>query len=239
MEQVRLLWELQESEQKLSKINKEIKKINMEDQVGNVEVQLKKLEYDLITDKTQLEMKKIEVARSEKKLKQIDEKIKELNQKLYSGVITDNKQLMQMQEEENLLKEKCGELEEKTFAYMEKIEKCTDAIEVKQAEYDKFREDVIMLQEKHIKQTNGLSVQSEQVEEQLKEVYKNIKPDFIKKYEAIKKRKSRAVVKVIKDSCTGCHMNISMSTISKLKKDKEVCYCDNCGRILLYDGEVD
>ncbi|WP_066495406.1 zinc ribbon domain-containing protein [Abyssisolibacter fermentans] len=237
MNQVLLLWELQQNQSELEKIGKKLQEIKKEDKLENIKLGLKQLEYDLTTNKTHLEMKKIEVKRSEKKHKQIEDNLKLVTSKLYDGSISNIKQLTQLQEEETSLRKQCTELENKIYEDMEKIEEYINNIEIKQVEFDKLNKSVAVLQKKYTNDTADLYKIYNELLEKIKKVNEKIDPEFLKKYNLIIKRKHKAVVKIKNECCTGCHMNISLSTISKLKKDKAVCYCDNCGRILLYTNK--
>ncbi|WDV44509.1 C4-type zinc ribbon domain-containing protein [Clostridiaceae bacterium M8S5] len=237
MKQIKLLWEHQEKQHELTKTLKSLKQIKEDDKLENVQVELKQLEYDLITNKTQLEMKKIEIERSERKLKIINDNLGQTTQRLYSGDITDSKELIEIHKEEERLREQCDLIEEEIYLNLEKIDAYDEIIKLKQKEYTRSSENVSFLHREHIDQTTKLKEKCKELRTKLQQLNSKIEPDFIKKYNAISKMKHRAVVKVKNKSCTGCHMNIPLSTISRLKKDEVVCYCDNCGRILLYSKE--
>lgn len=91
-------------------------------------------------------------------------------------------------------------------------------------EYDKIYEDV--------------KRQREEIEKRLKAIAKDVEKEFIDKYIALKKdKKIPAFVKF--DSkvhmCSGCNMELSADTLSKLKKQGDWTECPNCGRILFIE----
>ena len=78
----------------------------------------------------------------------------------------------------------------------------------------------------------------EEIEKRLKAIAKDVEKEFIDKYIALKKdKKIPAFVKF--DSkvhmCSGCNMELSADTLSKLKKQGDWTECPNCGRILFIE----
>ena len=61
--------------------------------------------------------------------------------------------------------------------------------------------------------------------------------DLLPLYERLMRTKDGLAVVPMKDGrCEGCHMKVIASTIMKVHTGKEICQCENCGRIL-YDGD--
>jgi predicted nucleic acid-binding Zn-ribbon protein len=45
-----------------------------------------------------------------------------------------------------------------------------------------------------------------------------------------------AVVALEHDHCMGCHMKVTASTSARVKAQKEIVHCEQCGRILYWEG---
>ena len=52
----------------------------------------------------------------------------------------------------------------------------------------------------------------------------------------IEKKGGLAVVRVISNSCSACHVKIRPAAMQLLKAGSEIIYCDSCRRILYYDA---
>lgn len=64
-----------------------------------------------------------------------------------------------------------------------------------------------------------------------------ISEDMLPLYQRLMKTKDGLAVVPMKDGkCEGCHMKVIASTIMKVHTAKEICQCENCGRIL-YDAD--
>ena len=72
--------------------------------------------------------------------------------------------------------------------------------------------------------------------ERLNEEVKAMEPDLDKallaKYKQIKKNRVNPIALVQNNQCQGCNMSLPSLTLSKLKEQKELVECENCGRIL-------
>ena len=59
-----------------------------------------------------------------------------------------------------------------------------------------------------------------------------ISPRYLKVYERLSKRYTRAVVPVENKTCLGCFQNVPPSFFSEVTAHNPVKVCENCGRIL-------
>ena len=63
----------------------------------------------------------------------------------------------------------------------------------------------------------------------------DVDPDLVENYERIFKAKNgNAVVGLIDMQCSGCHMKVIKATVVDVKAEKEIAYCENCGRMLYW-----
>ena len=53
----------------------------------------------------------------------------------------------------------------------------------------------------------------------------------------IEKKGGLAVVRVISNSCSACHVKVRPAAMQILKAGSEIIYCDSCRRILYYDAQ--
>jgi len=65
----------------------------------------------------------------------------------------------------------------------------------------------------------------------------NIDEDLLALFERLFKSKGDAVVVALEhEVCTGCHMKVTTQTAHRVKANKEIVSCENCGRILYEAG---
>ncbi|WP_026893658.1 zinc ribbon domain-containing protein [Clostridiisalibacter paucivorans] len=237
MGQLELLWKLQDYDLKLEQYKKELLDLEQEKNIEKLTVRLKELEYDLINKKTQVEVDNAKMQRLNNKLKHINFDFKRLENKLYGGKISNIKQLEAIKNEQDEIKEKAMKIEDEILELMEKVDKNSEDIDNLHREYLEIR-DTLEKRKKEIKiNIEDLKVTIERQEELILNIKNKLDDSLLKKYTDAKKRKGRVVVRVEGDKCTGCHMAIPLSTLSKIKHSNKVNYCDNCGRVLYYTKE--
>ena len=93
------------------------------------------------------------------------------------------------------------------------------------------------------RQTTNLEEKSKALQTQLEALTKEraelagkIDEDLLALFERLFKSKGDAVVVALEhEVCTGCHMKVTTQTAHRVKANKEIVSCENCGRIL-YDA---
>ncbi len=60
--------------------------------------------------------------------------------------------------------------------------------------------------------------------------------DLLDTFDRLFAGKGEAVVALEHETCTGCHMKVTTQTVVKVKGQREIVHCEQCGRIL-YRGE--
>ncbi len=234
MDQLSLLWELQKYDEELNQLIDKVKKAETAKNIEEFELKLNQLEYDICNFKTKVDVDNEKIRRHSKKVDEFNFRLKDIEEKLYSGDITDLNQIQHMNKEIKNLKDLIEELEFEMLALMEDIENIKVKLIDLENDYKTYRQKLDSAKDQRSKNIKELTDLIKEKEELRNEFMKQIDEVLIQKYKAIKARKVKALVKISDDKCTGCHMNIPLTIVSKLKKNDDIYYCDNCDRILLY-----
>jgi len=237
VKELKILQELQYHVTQLDELNKRLENLNGNKDIEKLDTVIQQKEYDLINKKTQYEINNVKIQRYEQKLNQLNFSIKEINEKLYSGEISNVAQLEQMQKDNNESKEEAGKIEEEAIELMEYTEKLKDEIDKLEEHH---RELVIQSEnseDEYIKKLDSIEKEIEIENQHIQDRSNKLDEKLLKIFNKLRDKKGKAVVGVIGDKCTGCHMNIPIVSLSKIKNPKAINYCDNCGRILYYDKE--
>ncbi len=235
-DQLRALYELQAVDMKITSATSKIASLT-----GSKELRAKYSAAKLALDKADkaLAAYEAEVRDCELQLKSIEEKRNNFQKRLYSGAITNPKELSSTEKEIEMLKAKQGELDERTLELYDLVEKAKEKVETSK----NITQTVETQARKAIKFEN---TEKARLEEELVELNKlreaemsNITDkQLLSKYEAIRKHSgSTGMARVVDGRCEGCHVAITSYTITNLIKDSQVEMCENCGRILLLDVE--
>lgn len=118
------------------------------------------------------------------------------------------------------------ELMEKADSLNAQLEEANKALQLTQSLVD---EEIASLSQKEAECKQQLA----EVKEERAALSKNTDPDLLSLYERLMKSKGGdAIVSADKGQCGGCHMKLIPSTMIRIQAEKEVCQCDECGRIL-------
>lgn len=169
-------------------------------------------------------------------LEELDHRLKLLEQRLYSGSITNPKELYAVQQETQHLRAQQSRQEEMTLEVMD----ATDTLR----EMAKQKSEALQRAEEAWTQFNASSVQrGEQLESKRQEVQArrdlfagSIDAELLKRYETLKRSKQgRAVSRVEQSSCQWCRVILTPSELQRARVSQDLQQCGNCGRILYFD----
>ena len=169
-------------------------------------------------------------------LEELDQRLKQLEQRLYSGSITNSKELYAVQQETQHLRAQQSRQEEMTLEVMD----ATDTLR----EMAKQKSEALQKAEEAWSQFNATSVQRGKVLESKRQeavtrrdqFASGIDADLLQRYETLKRSKQgRAVSKVEQNSCQWCRVILTPSELQRARASRDLQMCGNCGRILYFD----
>ncbi|HEU6448666.1 MAG TPA: C4-type zinc ribbon domain-containing protein [Verrucomicrobiae bacterium] len=71
------------------------------------------------------------------------------------------------------------------------------------------------------------------------ELRAKIPPQILGHYDRLVARGKKGIAAVRHQTCTGCHMKVTLGVVLTLQRDEDVQLCDNCGRYLYLDETPD
>jgi predicted nucleic acid-binding Zn-ribbon protein len=95
----------------------------------------------------------------------------------------------------------------------------------------RVQEDLNRMKERHV----ALTAQVAEVEAERTALAAAVDASVLARYDRIFEKKAPAVVPLEHGICGGCHMKVTPTTLTQVKAEKALAYCENCGR-LLYAG---
>ena len=170
-----------------------------------------------------------------------EEKIKSNGKKLFSGTITDPKELSNYQGEIDSLKKSNSKMEDDILELMEEQEKFETSMDVLKKELDGLDILIKRINSEIGEKQEGLKHNIEGLKKRKEDVLVRIPEEYLKKYNDMKTKKGGIAVSVIKDHfCGVCNMEIPAIDTENFV-DSEVLYkCPVCGRLsVLYRPEID
>ena len=159
------------------------------------------------------------------------DKLTAAEKKLYSGTITNPKELTSLQHEVDGLKARRDQLEDETLRIMAQVELATASVA-------SIRSELKRLEAEWHNQQQQLSTDMEQLKTTLsdlkhkrQQLSANIDPSAVEFYHELKKQKGTAVAKIEQGICCGCRISLSTAELQQARSGSLV-QCSSCGRIL-------
>jgi predicted nucleic acid-binding Zn-ribbon protein len=235
MNQLMLLWELQEIEQEKSK--KEYDLQNMASLlhyreklklVKSLENKLQQKEEEISGEKKAQRVKELEMAK-------IAEQMKELHDKLYDGKTGKVKELENMEKKIHLLEKESGLQEDGIIQHME----ATENLEAESGRLQQLlQQEKDNLQKLKVKaQRERLNVQNEvaALSDRSDDLAAKIEAGLLQKYRELSKRnKGNRCISLFQDGFCGiCNVSLPSAFLNRLQNPGELVYCENCASLLV------
>ncbi len=234
---IKHLWELQTLEEE---------KLDLERKARTFpEVrELKMLKADIEENQAKIQVMKDELVQIKRNLKQeesgimlLKEKMEKASTQLYSGEITNAKELETAEKNMEINKEKVEEAEDRALVLMEQAEKAEEQIKQLLKDLDTKKGQFRELNKSYTERKAGLARALEEHEARNKKLVEKIDPQLMQKFCNLCGRfdDKKGVALLENGVCSGCHMSVSFDLLKQSKNKPKELMCDNCGRLLLVE----
>ncbi len=215
----------------------------------DLEARLEGIPREIETNRTKIaaEQEKVrraheEVLKLESRRKALEGELEEWNRKV---VRYKNQQLeVKKNEEYQALSHEIETVQERISALEdEEIQVLLDIDEGRKSEEEAERQsrDNISMYEERIAKLEERAERSrtelEDAVERWKEAREGVDGEWRQAYERLREHvRFPVVVPVVEKKCQGCHLKVSAGVESEARRGKEIAACDNCGRLVYFDG---
>ncbi len=228
MSLVSKLLELQDAEEELEMLKKELDRdrasLGPSRELAGSKKKLEEVEssYQQLTDKQQ----SLEWESDDTK-----NKLNQVNEKLYSGRVTNPKELSNLQHEAELLSAHIRKTDEEAIEVMEQAERL-------EKDLNEARQNYSMVESQWQANQKDLQARIKTIEARLPDLKKHrddlageIDPENMRVYERLKQQRGSAVARVSQGTCGGCRISLSSAQLQRAR-GVNLEKCANCGRIL-------
>lgn len=235
MEQLQLLWQLQELEQKILRQEHELQHLPSVNEYQRKKKEFAIFQQELRAKEEALNREKKELRRKELELQTISSTLKEMDRKLYSGEIHNIKELENLEKKVKSRKLEKSALEDEILFLMEKIE--TDGGEISRLKSleQKKNEEQQQLLSKARSELHKAQGELQQLNRHREELIQRIDKDLLKRYRELSKRMhgGRCVSLAKGGFCSICNVSLPSSFKARLLTPGQVVFCENCGCLLV------
>jgi len=222
------LYELQQMDLELQRNQQELNEI--ENQLTDNKA-LATAESKLALQKEQLAEAKKGQKSSEWELDDLQEKVNKLNDKLYSGMIKNPKELVNLENEVKSLKSKISRKEDELLELMTQVEEMEAKVKTSIEELERLKQEWQQRQENLEQRKTEVEAELAKLSEARHGLAQQIDSAAVRLYEQIRLIKEQAVAKVEQGRCQGCHITLPTSQWQKAKAG-DLVQCNSCSRIL-------
>ena len=179
---------------------------------------------------------KLRLARLESNIVDYEDSMKSANERLYSGSITNEREVQALKTEHDSAKQKFDEAKQEAVNYQRASEEAQIRLEEISQKVKDIEENWGSQLDKLKKDRKEILQEITELTEERREISSKIAPEFLNRYlTLIKITKGMAVVKIHRSTCQGCNVRLPIGEISKAKSLTTLTFCSNCGRILLQE----
>ena len=227
------LYQLQQLDLELERVIAEQQALESSLQGDSV---LKKLQAEHTTAQQQLNLGLQAQKEAEWALEELDRRLRMQEQRLYSGVVTNPKELNALQQEVQHLRAQQNRQEEMTLEVILTTESLQEVANSKAEALQQAQEKWLETNASGMIRRDQLEAKRQELMANREQFVSNIDTQLLSRYEALKRTKQgRAVSKVDQNSCQWCRVILTPSELQRVRTTTDLQMCSNCGRILYYD----
>jgi uncharacterized protein len=172
--------------------------------------------------------------RLEGEIELIDQKIAKEEQRLFSGAVSNPKELGALQAEVASLKKRKSDLEDQDLEVMEQKETSAATLATLTGEHDQLTKEGDELTRKVAELTAEIDTALQAHSAKRDEIAPEIPDDLLALYDKIRAAKSGVGAAVLEaGTCQGCHTKLPQVEYEKIRAEGGLQRCDNCRRILV------
>ncbi|HEX2294568.1 MAG TPA: C4-type zinc ribbon domain-containing protein [Actinomycetota bacterium] len=204
--------------------------------LADVNASLAELDADLAIARKQHDEVAREVARLEGESGLLDQKIAREEQRMFSGGVSNPKELSALQAEVESLKRKKTGLEDELLEAMLGREQAASTIEGLTKERDETAGEAAGLTKVVDELSGDISGQLEKHSAARREIAADVPADLLKLYETLRAQKGGVGAAALEaGTCLGCHTKLPQRELERMRAEGGLQRCDNCRRILIVD----
>jgi predicted nucleic acid-binding Zn-ribbon protein len=202
--------------------------------LAEVRAQLAELDADLEIAAKQLEEIGLRQGRLEGEIELLELKLAKEEQRLFSGAVSNPKELSSLQAEVEMLKRKRTGLEDELLDVMEQREAAAETESSLRVEWAESADEEKRLAATVDEFMIEIDSQLETHAEARKTLASEIPDVLLELYDKTRAAKHGVgAAALVGDTCQGCHTKLPAAEVERLRSERGLQRCDNCRRLLI------
>jgi predicted nucleic acid-binding Zn-ribbon protein len=234
-QQMSLLRELQAIDSYIDRLRQEL---NQLDSGERIRAKLEQTRQRMEDIKQRYEASYAAAAEQERRLQELDERIRRAEAELYSGRITNPRELQLMQQEIENAKKTRDELDLQMLQLWETLETMKRDIDASERDLRQIERFYEAHMEDYRQRKAALEGEIAFNEQEREKLAQQIDPEVRQRYQTLRERLGGIAVAVVEQkACSVCHTLLTPYTLKRLEIEEALITCESCGR-LLYDPNL-
>jgi predicted nucleic acid-binding Zn-ribbon protein len=181
---------------------------------------------------SRLRLRELETSENDLELQdeELSAHLSEMETKLYSGRISNPKELNDLNNDVAMLKRRRESLDEQVLLLMDQVEATRNAVAVAEGDLEVAINDVEARRESMSRERDETLLQISQLEAQRSALASQLPGSALNQYDVVRQRRRPAVVSVERGVCSGCRVEIPDHLIKEARR--QLTFCSSCNRIL-------
>jgi uncharacterized protein len=173
-----------------------------------------------------------QVAATDLELKSLQERRKSASESALRAAST--KEMSQFQNQELQFATRAQELEEDALPLMERLEARAAELAALQAQLDELAPELAELEEHEQVRVEEVDARDADIADRRARLATTVEPMLLRQYEQVRKARRGLALVGLQDGkrCGGCHVQLPIHVIQKVRKHQGVVRCPSCGRLL-------
>jgi predicted nucleic acid-binding Zn-ribbon protein len=234
-QQMSLLRELQAIDSYIDRLRQEL---NQLDSGERIRAKLEQTRQRMEDIKQRYEASYAAAAEQERRLQELDERIRRAEAELYSGRITNPRELQLMQQEIENAKKTRDDLDLQMLQLWETLENMKRDIDASERDLRQIERFYEAHMEDYRQRKAALEGEIAFNEQEREKLAQQIDPEVRQRYQTLRERLGGIAVAVVEQkACSVCHTLLTPYTLKRLETEEALITCESCGR-LLYDPNL-
>lgn len=224
-----LFIELQDLDSEIAK-NEQRKKKHSH-QIRQREIKISELDKNLLSKQEELKEIKKKRRAEERRIDEVDLRLAKHEDEKYK--VKSRDEFTALDKEVSHVESKKREIEDLLLELMEKEEELTQFLPSFKVKAEAEKNGLDREKKVLISNLKELISKGERFQEEREKLIPRLDPVLLEQYEKLRQLKDELAVVPIKDDiCEGCNVKVPPSLIGRIKRGKEIVYCENCNRML-------
>lgn len=233
-----LLYRLQEIDRRKQALDDQLAALPAVAEITAMQEQLASIRGEMAAKKSELVQLEKERKRCELDASDAAAKQKEMGGRLYGGTISNLKELEKLEKMIGEYRKQEAEAEDRELSLLLQADGLQAAVNSLSAKANELQALLSVKENEYATAADTLRAEMAGLPPLRAAILSQLDERTIGQYEALReKKKGLVIVPVRKQTCGGCRIGLSMGTMQELRNPNRLVLCENCGRILFWQGE--